>query len=99
MKDWHVYLIRTGDGSLYTGITINVERRLSEHRQEGARGSRYLRGRGPLEVVYSGCVGDRGLALRAEGRLKRLSKDRKEAIVSERPTGEQLIAQLGLEAS
>ncbi|TMQ51857.1 MAG: GIY-YIG nuclease family protein, partial [Candidatus Eisenbacteria bacterium] len=47
---WHVYIVRTRDGTLYTGITIDVERRLAEHRADGGRGARYLRGRQPLEI-------------------------------------------------
>ena len=61
---WHLYLVRCNDGSLYTGISTDVERRLDAHRNN--RGARRLRGRGPLELVYSQPVGDRGLALSLE---------------------------------
>lgn len=98
MSDWYIYLIRTGDGSLYTGITTDVERRFAEHRKHGPRGSRYLRGRGPLAIVYRARIGDRSKALRAERRLKRLPKQTKETIVRSRPTVEELIGQLGLDA-
>ena len=97
MSDWFVYLIRTGSGSLYTGITNDVERRFAEHRDDGARGARFLRGRGPLALVYQTCVGDRGLALRVENRLKRLPKTRKEAIVRAAPSAEALMSELALE--
>lgn len=97
MSDWYLYLVRTGEGSLYAGITTDVERRLAEHRGGGARCARALRGRGPLEQVYSTRIGDRSLALRAEHRLKQLPKSQKEAIVDERPSCEKLIERLALE--
>ena len=47
---WYVYILRCGDGTLYTGITDDVDRRLAVHRS--GKGAKYTRGRGPLEVVY-----------------------------------------------
>lgn len=76
---WHLYLLRCRDGSLYTGITTDVARRLAEH--SAGRGARSLRGRGPLELVFSQPVGDRGTALRLEYRVKRLSRPEKERLV------------------
>lgn len=97
MSDWHVYVVRAADESLYTGIATDVARRLEEHRDGGPRAARYLRGRSPLELVYLSRVGERGLALRVERRLKRLSKERKEALVASRPEAEELLALLGVE--
>ena len=91
---WHLYLVRTGQGALYTGIATDVERRLTEHR--GGIGAKYLRSRGPLDLVYQAAVGDRSTALRMEGALKKLRKERKEAIVSERPTAAELARLLGI---
>lgn len=79
---WFLYLIRCGDGSLYTGITTDVSRRLAEHRSGGLRAARYLRGRGPLELVYSSAAGDRSSASVAENRIKRMSVQMKQALVS-----------------
>lgn len=76
---WFLYLIRCPDGSLYTGITTDVERRLETHRNN--RGARRLRGRSPLELVFSQSVGDHGQALRIEHQVKTLSKADKEKIV------------------
>ena len=78
--DWNVYIVRCADGSLYTGIATDVTRRLDEHRQS-ERGAKYLRGRGPLELVFSGVASDRSHASRVEHRIKRLSKARKEALL------------------
>jgi putative endonuclease len=92
---WHVYIVRTRDGTLYTGITTDVERRLVEHR-DGDRGARYLRGREPLEIVYRRKLGDRGLALRVEWRLKRRPRADKQAIVSGRLSRSALLRRLGV---
>ena len=91
---WHLYVVRTGKGALYTGIATDVERRLTEHR--GGIGAKYLRSRGPLDLVYRAAVGDRSTALRIEGALKKLRKERKEAIVSRQPTGSELGQLLGI---
>ncbi len=76
---WYLYLVRCGDGSLYTGISNDVARRLQAHR--AGRGARYLRGRGPLTLARRVCVGSRSDALKAERRVKRLKKERKEKLV------------------
>ncbi len=76
---WHLYLIRCNDGSLYTGITTDLQRRLTDH--QNSRGARRLRGRGPLELVFSQQVGDRSLAQQLEWQIKRWSKTEKERLV------------------
>ena len=90
--DWVVYLIRAPGGELYTGITTDVHRRLEEH--QAGEGSRYLRGRGPLAVVYRRRLGRKGLALAVEWRVKRLTKSGKEAIVRTAPSRKRLLAEL-----
>ncbi len=77
MPVWSIYLLRCGDGSFYTGIATDVSRRIGEHEQ-GKRGAKYLRGRGPFELVYQRSVGDRSVALRIEYRLKQLPRIEKE---------------------
>ena len=79
---WSIYMLRCGDGSIYTGIATDVERRLAEHRADG--GAKYLRGRGPLEVVFQSEIGSRSLATRAEVRIKRLSRSAKEKFIAAR---------------
>jgi putative endonuclease len=93
---WHVYIVRTRDGALYTGVTTDVARRLAEHRADGGRGARYLRGRGPLEVVYRRKLGDRALALSVEWRLKRRPRADKQAIVSARLSRRALLRRLAV---
>jgi len=76
---WYLYLIRCRDGSLYTGISTDVERRFAAH--QANRGARRLRGRGPLELVFTQPLGDRSLALRVEHRIKRWSRADKERLL------------------
>ena len=72
---WYVYILRCGDGTLYTGITDNVSRRLAAHR--AGKGAKYTRGRGPVEVLYQEPQPDKSAALRRELALKKLSRAEK----------------------
>ena len=81
MSDWYLYLIRCADDSLYTGISTDVDRRFSQHRSEGYAGSKYLKGRGPLSLVFKEKLGSRSLALKAEHRVKKMTKARKEKLI------------------
>ena len=74
-----LYLLRCGDGSLYTGIALDLERRLAQHR--AGRASRYTRSRLPVELVWVREVESWGAALREEARIKRLSRAGKEALM------------------
>ena len=69
---WCVYLLRCGDGTLYTGITNNLYRRLAAHR--AGRGARYTRGRAPLKLLHSEPATTRSEAQRREHALKRLRR-------------------------
>ena len=72
---WHLYILRCKDGSLYTGITTDVEKRLEAHRS--GKGAKYTRGRTPLELVYREECGDHSVALKREAEIKRLSREEK----------------------
>ena len=95
MADWWLYIIRTQKGHLYTGITTNVERRFLEH-QQGKIGAKYLRSKGPLTLVYQAEIGGRSLTAKVEYAIKALSKSRKEAIVAQQLTRNDLLATLHL---
>ncbi len=75
----YVYVLRCGDGSLYTGYTVDVARRLSEHR--AGTGAKYTRGRGPLTLVHTEAFESRSAAQQREHAIKQLSKAKKEALV------------------
>ena len=81
MPDWYLYLIRCRDSTLYTGISTDVDRRFAQHQSSGNAGSKYLKGRGPLSLVFQEKLGSRSLALKVERRVKRMSKARKEKLV------------------
>ena len=78
-KKWFLYILRCGDGTLYTGITTDVEARLEQHRS--GKGAKYTRGRGPLEVVYTEVCEDHSAALRRELAVKALSREEKENLI------------------
>ncbi|WP_321164309.1 GIY-YIG nuclease family protein [Trabulsiella odontotermitis] len=89
---WFLYLIRTADNHLYTGITTDVERRFLQH--QCGKGAKALRGKGELRLAFSGEVGERSLALRLEYRIKQLTKRQKERLVAGDGTFETLLASL-----
>lgn len=80
-SQYSLYILRCGDGSLYTGIALDVARRLREH-ENGKRGAKYLRGRGPLRLVFKQPLGNRSAATRIEQQVKRLDRAQKEALVA-----------------
>ncbi len=77
---WCVYMLRCADGSLYTGITTDVDRRVAEHNGEGGLGARYTRSRRPVQLVYQEIVASRAEATRREAAIKRLDRARKLAL-------------------
>ncbi|MDH3285307.1 MAG: GIY-YIG nuclease family protein [Acidobacteriota bacterium] len=98
MADWSVYLIRCRDGALYTGIATDVARRFNEHREARGRGSRFLRGRGPLRLVFERAVGPKGLAMRVERRVKNLRKRTKERLLDQGGLIDEIISRAKKEA-
>jgi putative endonuclease len=77
---WTVYLARCQDGSLYTGVTTDPERRLAEH--NAGRGAAYTRSRLPVTLVYCEPVDDLSCALRREHAIRRLSRSEKEMLAA-----------------
>ena len=80
MGAWTVYILRCADGTLYTGVTDDLRRRVADH--NAGRGAKYTRGRGPVEPVYRELAADRSAALRREKRIKALSRPQKEALIA-----------------
>lgn len=81
-KIWQMYILRCGDGTLYTGITTDVPRRLRMHRE--GRGAKYTRGRGPLTLAYCENCGSHSQALRREWQVKQLTRQEKEQLIASR---------------
>jgi putative endonuclease len=93
MPDWYVYIVRCRDGSLYTGIATDVERRIVDHLAN--KGAKYLRGRGPLKLVFKKQVGKKERALKLERKVKRLAKQEKEALIKTGAGLEALLSSTG----
>ena len=89
---WFLYLVRTEDNKLYTGITTDVERRFHQH--QSGKGAKALRGKGELRLAFSGEVGEHSLALRLEYRIKQLTKRQKERLVAGDGSFETLLSGL-----
>lgn len=89
---WFLYLIRTSDSTLYTGITTDVPRRLAQH--QAGIGAKALRGKEGLSLAFAAEVGERGLALRLEYRIKQLTKRQKERLITRDGSFETLLADL-----
>ncbi len=77
---YHVYILRCGDGTLYTGATNDISRRLETH--QSGHGAKYTRSRLPVELVYQEQAADWPAALRREAALKRLSRQEKLALIA-----------------
>ena len=79
---WYLYILQCGDGSLYTGITTDVEKRLEAHRS--GKGAKYTRGRSPLELKYREACGTHSDALKRELEVKHLSREEKLALLEKK---------------
>lgn len=80
MEYW-VYILRCRDGTLYTGITTDLSRRITAH--NSGKGAKYTRGRGPVTLVYRESCPDKSAALRRELAIKRLSRRDKLALAAD----------------
>lgn len=99
MEEWHLYLVRTRAGALYTGVAKDVDRRLVEHDGSKGKGAKYLRSKGPFKLTYQARVGSRALALKVEAGVRRLSKQKKEELVAAKPKREELLKILAIQSS
>lgn len=80
---WSLYILKCSDGSFYTGITNDLERRFKMH--QAGKASRYTRTRGPVELLYTEKCRDRSSALIRECEIKEWPRPKKEALVSGKP--------------
>ena len=89
-KDWTVYILRCGDGSLYTGIAKDVQARVKQHRE--GRGAAYTRTRLPVKLLYQQKGLTHSKALIREAQIKAMSRSKKEEIVSNELCAEPFIS-------
>ncbi len=80
---------------MYTGITTDIARRFGEHQENKGVGAKYLRGRGPLVLVFQKKLNSRSQALAVESRVKKLPKARKEEMVRDNTQMNEIIRQVG----
>lgn len=78
-RSWHVYMVRCSDGTLYTGITRDLEKRIAAH-NSGKDGARYTRSRRPVTLVYAMEAESRSAAARLEYRIKKLPPEKKKVL-------------------
>ena len=79
-SSWHVYILKCGDGTYYTGATNNLAARVSKH--QAGTGAKYTRGRAPVILVYSELHSDKSAALKREYQLKQLNHAEKRSIIA-----------------
>lgn len=79
---WHVYMVLCRDGTLYTGITNDLPRRMAAHNSEKG-GCRYTKYRQPVSLVYEEAHPSRGLATRREWQIKQMATTLKWSLVRE----------------
>ncbi|WP_421850111.1 GIY-YIG nuclease family protein [Marinomonas sp.] len=80
-NEWSLYMIKTRMNTLYTGITTDVDRRFKEHSGSSKRSARYLKGKGPLELVWYQSVGSKSNALVLEYQVKKLNRRQKLSLI------------------
>ncbi|MFZ2299849.1 MAG: GIY-YIG nuclease family protein [Candidatus Moraniibacteriota bacterium] len=78
---YYLYILTCADGTLYTGITVDLQRRIAEH-NSSTFGAKYTRGRRPVRLVFAQSFRNRSLASREESRIKKLSRSQKLDLIS-----------------
>lgn len=78
-----MYIVRCADGSLYTGIARDLERRIAEHNDGNGAGASYTRSRRPVTLVYREPATDRSDASKREYRIKQLTRQEKLTLIAE----------------
>ena len=82
---WQVYVVRCADGTLYTGVAIDVTRRVAQHNGALANGARYTRTRRPVKLVYQEKAANRSAACKREYAIKQLGRREKLALIAKTP--------------
>ena len=80
MANWHVYILRCRDGSLYTGVTNDLDSRVTKH--NAGKGSKYTASRRPVRLMYHEPAESKVAALRRENQIKRWTKAKKECLIN-----------------
>ncbi len=78
-KSWYVYMVRCSDGTIYTGITNDIEARIAKH--NNGSGARYTAQRRPVKLVHTETLGNRSNAMKREAQIKRWNRRQKESLL------------------
>ena len=78
---WQVYMLQCADGTLYTGVATDIERRLRQHNGEMSGGARYTRSRRPVRLMWSEVCADESAARQREAAIKDLTRSEKLALI------------------
>ena len=81
-QEWTVYVVRCADETFYTGICMDIDRRIDEHNQNDALGARYTRSRRPVTLMYIENVSSRSEAAKRERKIKALTRQQKQALIN-----------------
>jgi len=92
LGSWQVYIARCVDGTLYTGIARDVQKRITEHNADKGAGANYTRSRRPVVLVYQEAAADRSTASKREHQIKQLSRSEKLALVLKSGSGRTTVA-------
>jgi putative endonuclease len=84
---WYVYILECADGTFYTGITNNLDKRIKAH--NSGKGAKYTKGRGPVELVYQESKQNKSEALKSEFALKKLTREQKLKIIDRYKNGQE----------
>lgn len=82
MKQWYVYIILTSKDRLYTGVSVDPERRFLEHLCDPKKGAKFFRSDSPVKIVYLEKVNDYSTALKREIAIKKLSPSKKRQLIN-----------------
>ena len=81
-QEWTVYVVRCADETFYTGICMDIDRRIDEHNQSDALGARYTRSRRPVTLMHIEKVSTRSEAAKREREIKSLTRQQKQALIN-----------------
>ena len=84
-RPWFLYVVHCSDGTLYTGVTTDIGRRIHEH-NTGSRGAKYTKTRRPVRLIYRVGFENRSIAQRAEHKFKKLTRKQKNEVINEHYT-------------
>lgn len=78
----YIYILQCNDGTLYTGYTVNVEKRVKLH--EAGKGAKYTRGRGPFKLLYKESFPTKSAAMKREYEIKQWNREKKLSLINKK---------------